>query len=189
MFDLNGNDFQENSIFNNGKAGLVENVEISVEKKVDGSNTPDYKLIAKDNLGTINVGFYYVTPNPQKSQEDNEKFEKQQVSRVVHAGRAVMGKDFAFPTVTSSKQAYDVIFDLIAKNATGKKFNIFTTYGTTQRPSKYLSFRYFSFIEPADVEVSTLVAKNGDLLERPVEDKPINDLDVLDSKATKEFIL
>ena len=189
MFDLNGNDFQENSIFNNGKAGLVRDVEILVEKKNDGGNTPDYKLIAKDNLGTINVGFYYITPNPQKSQEDNEKFEKQQVSRVVHAARAVMGKDFAFPAVTSSKQAYDVLFDLISKNAPGKKFNIFTTYGTTQRPSKYLSFRYFGFIESADVERTTLVTKNGDLLERPVEDKPSDDLDFSNSKSTKEFTL
>lgn len=173
MFDLNGNEFQENVIFNKGVAGLVKNVDISIEKKTDGGNTPDYKLIAKDNASSINVGFYYITPNPQKTAEENEKWEKMNVSRVVHIARAVMGKDYSFPAVTSSKQAYDVLFDLVSKNCAGKKFNVFNTYGTTNKPSKYLGFRFFGFIESADNNPTTLISKQGDLLERPSEDSNV----------------
>jgi len=182
MFDLNGNDFQESTIFNNGKAGLVKNVSISIEKKQGEGNTPDYKLIAKDALGTINVGFYYVTPNSSKTEEQNNQYEKQQVSRIVHLAIAVIGKSYPFPAVSSSKEAYDVLFDLLIKNCNGRKFNIFTTYGTANRPSKYLSFRYFSFIEPAENEVTTLFTKAGDLLERVVEDSNDNKDDSMNFK-------
>jgi hypothetical protein len=192
MFDLNGNEFQENSIFNGGNAGLVKNIDISIEKKTDSGNTPDYKLVAKDAGGTVNVGFYYITPNPQKTEEENAKWEKLNVSRVVHIARAVMGKDYTFPSVTSAKQAYDVLFDLISKNCINKKFNVYVTYGTTNKPSKYLGFRFFSFIESSDNESSTLLHKAGDLLERPTEDSnkvDTDDLNITSTTMSKSFTL
>jgi hypothetical protein len=192
MFDLNSKEFQGNSIFNDGVAGLTKNVEIKIEKKVGEGNTPDYKLIAKDENGQINVGFYYPGNNPAKSKEDNEKFAKQQVSRVLHIARAVMGSDYKFPQVNSAKEAYDTLFELITPHCEGKKFNVYTSYGTTTRPSKYLGFRYFNFIESADATVSRLRPNNMDLMERVEADKPVHsELDELDTstKADENFII
>jgi len=176
MFDLNGKDFQTKTIFNNGKAGLVRNVEISIEEKQGEGNTPDYKLIVTDELGSINSGFYYITPNPQKSQEENERWEKLMVGRVLHIAKAVVGDDYTFPSISSSKEAYDVLFKIIKENSANKKFNIYTNYGTTNRPSKYLSIRFFNFIEPANDGSSTVLkASNSDLLEQVQPDKPSDD--------------
>ena len=146
-------------------------MDISVEKKQDDGNTPDYKLIATDPSGSVNVGFYYVTPNSQKTDEDNAKYAKMQVSRVVHIAKAVMGADYQFPAVTSAKEAYDVLFGLVIDNAKNKKFNVYVTYGTKDRPSKYLGFRFFNFIEDASNNPTTLLSKNVDLLERVSEDE------------------
>jgi len=178
MFDLNGEDFQVKTIFNGGKAGLVRNVAISVELKQDqGSNSPDFKLIATDASGSVNSGFYYITPNPQKSADDNAKWEKLMVGRVLHAAKAVMGADYSFPSVSSSKEAFDVLFKLISENSSNKKFNIYTTYGTPTRPSKYLGFRFFNFIEPAnDGSTTTLYPSNSDLLTQIEPDKNDSDL-------------
>jgi len=54
-------------IFNEGKAGVVCGVKMSIEKKSEeaGSNFPDYKVIFSDNNGgSVDRGFYY--PDPSK---------------------------------------------------------------------------------------------------------------------------
>ena len=175
--DLNGKDFEGGTaIFNGGNAGLAKDVTISVAKrKVDEpENYPNYKLIVKDSDGLeISQGFYYFTPNPQKDEAHNEKRATQEVSRVLHLARAVMGADYDFPAdIASVEQAYDVLFALVKDNAEGKKFNVFTTYGTTMRPSKYLGVRYFDYIEPAG-ENSRLSVKRTDNMERVVADAPM----------------
>jgi hypothetical protein len=174
MFDLNDDkQFGGVQIFNGGEAGLTKNVEISVEKKQvdDADNHPDYKLLAKDASGaTINQGFYYYKPQPQLDSDENKKKEKVQVGRVLSIAKAVMGNDYVFPQVNSGKEAFDVMFKLIEENAPGKKFNVYTTYGTQAYPSIYLGFRYFNFIEPANVEISTLKPNNNDVLVRPEAD-------------------
>lgn len=172
MIDLNGKEFNQTSvsIFNNGDAGAVKNVEMSLEKKepTDAENRPDFKVIFTDENGSVNQGFYYFTPNPQDNPERQSTRETQEVSRVLHLARAVMGNDYAFPAVQSSRQAYDVLFDIISKNIADKKFNVFVTYGTLARPNKkgYLGLRYFDFIESADVEKSRLRVKPQDLMHR-----------------------
>jgi hypothetical protein len=154
MIDLNGNDFGgSNAIFNNGVAGVTRDVEINVEKR--GSDVPetypDFKVeVIDDAGGKINAGFYYFKPNPQADTEYNKKRETQEVSRVLHLAKAVMGSDYIFPAVNSAKEAYDVLFKLVADNTASKKFTVFTTYGTIARPNKkgYMGLRYFNFIEP-----------------------------------------
>ena len=56
MFDLNEKKFGGTVIFNNGQAGLVKNVEISVEKRQPGEpeTYPNYKLVVSDDLGKVN---------------------------------------------------------------------------------------------------------------------------------------
>lgn len=178
MIDLNGKEFNQSSvaIFNNGEAGVVNNVDITVEKKdpSGASNLPDFKVLFTDEIGTVNQGFYYFTPNPQDAPERQKTRETQEVSRVLHLARAVMGSDYAFPAVESSRQAYNVLFDLISKNTSDKKFNVFVTYGTLNRPNKkgYLGVRYFDFVEPADASPSRLRVKPQDLMHRIDPDAP-----------------
>ena len=175
--DLNGKEFEGGTaIFNGGNAGLVKDVTISVTKRQvdEPENYPNYKLVVKDSAGAeISQGFYYFTPNPQKDEAYNEKRATQEVSRVLHLARAVMGADYNFPAeIGSVQEAYDVLFKLVKDNAEGKKFNIFVTYGTTMRPSKYLGVRYFDYIEAA-TDSSRLRVKTADNMERVVADAPM----------------
>lgn len=174
--DLNGREFEGTTIFNGGNAGLVKDVTITVTKRQvdEPENYPDYKLVVKDTSNAeVSQGFYYFTPNPQKDEAYNEKRATQEVSRVLHLARAVMGRDYNFPTdISTVKEAYDVLFSLVKDNAEGKKFNVFVTYGTTQRPSKFLGLRYFDYIEIAG-DSSRLVVKRADNMERVVADSPM----------------
>lgn len=175
MINLNGKEFEGTTIFNGGNAGLVHDVTIAVTKRQvdEPENYPDYKLTVKDATGAeVTQGFYYFTPNPEKPDEYNEKRATQEVSRILHVARAVMGKDYSFPEVNSIKEAYDTLFTLVKDNAGSKKFNVFVTYGTTMRPSKYLGLRYFDFIEPAG-ETSTMRTKRADNMERVEADAPM----------------
>lgn len=178
MIDLNGKDFAQNtvSIFNNGNAGVAKNVDVTLEKRAPGEpeTYPDYKVIYTDEHGSVNQGFYYFTPNPSDSPDRQKTRETQEVSRVLHIARAVMGDTYAFPAVNSAREAYDVLFGLIEKNLAGKKFNVFVTYGTLTKPNKkgYLGVRYFNFIEPATVEKSRLKVGTQDLMERIEADSP-----------------
>lgn len=178
MFDLNDeSEFTGGvAILNGGNAGLVKNIDLAVERKEDPStNKPDFQLVATDAQGSVKEGFYYPTPNPQKTQEENDKYAKMQVGRVLHAAKAVMGNDYQFPAVNNAKEAFDTLFPLIEANTKGKKFNVFTTYGNKNRPSQYLGLRFFDFIEPA-TEDSKLFVKNTDMMERLTADKgPIED--------------
>lgn len=176
MLDLNSKEFNTgSSIFNNGAPGKVDNNTIAVEKKkADEPDTyPNYKLIVTDEAGNkLNQGFYYPTPNAQKSAEDNKKAANREVGRVLHIAKAVLGDDYDFPAVKTAKEAFDVLFKLISQNAGDKKFSVFATYGTKGYPSKFLGLRYFTFIEPTGAESSRLKIASGDQMERLSEDAP-----------------
>ncbi len=173
-FNLNSKEFSTGStIFNGGVAGLVTNNDISVEKKktTDPDNAPDYKLVVTDEAGkTVNQGFYYYNPNDSFTKEENERKEKMQVGRVLHIAHAVVGKDYEFPEVSTSKEAFDTLFKIIRDNCAGKKFNVYVTYGSKQYPSTFLGLRYFNFIEPTNGDVSTLKPANADQMERIMPD-------------------
>lgn len=170
MIDLNSKQFDSVSkIFNNGEAGKVDNVTISVEHKTssDAERHPDFKLIVKDEGGnSINAGFYYPSKDPAKTDEMNQKSANTQVSRVVHVARAVVGKDYDFPAVKTAKEAFDTLFKIIEDEAGDKKFSVFATYGTKAYASKYLGLRFFNFIEPAGSNPTRLKATPQDLMER-----------------------
>lgn len=167
MFDLNGEDFQEKEIkgiFNAGVAGKAENIQIKevIKKQVDDApGGPDYKVIFEDSDGqVINIGFW--------KEPKNEKVE---VSRALHVARAVLGKDYKFPAVSGCADAINKLMKLVAKECKGKLFNLYTNYGTENYPKKYLTVRYFDFIEPADFEGnSKLFKKKDDLLESILKD-------------------
>lgn len=177
MFNLNDdNQFGGSGVFNNGKAGLVKNVKISVEERPVGTNQPHYKLVATDGTGSANQGFYYPEPNPQKDAAANEKTAKMNIGRVLHAAKAVMGDDYVFPEVSSAKEAYDTLFKLIKENSKDKLFNVYATYGTKARPSQYLGLRFFDFIEAA-TDDTKLHPKAMDMMEPITPDAPSASMD------------
>jgi hypothetical protein len=182
-FNLNGEEFKSQSvvIFNNGEAGKVENVAINVEKKTAdmADNAPDYKVIFTDNnKAQVNMGIYYPTPNAQFDDAKNESLAKLSVGKVLSIARSVLGKDYEFPAVNSTKEAVDICMKLTAQNAASKKVNVFVTYGTMGSPKKYLGiYKNFDFIEEAGASPSRLRQTSNpskpqynDLMERVVED-------------------
>jgi len=190
MFDLNEKKFNGVTIFNNGQGGKVENVDISIEKRKqdEPESYPDYKLIVEDTQGgKINQGFYYPIPKAGVNDEINEKTATREIGRVVHIAKAVMGNNYVFPSVSSPKNAYDVLFKLIAENANKKKYNVFVTYGNVKYVSKYMGLRYFNFIEDATTTKSRLVAQPDDVLDRVEPDKDVPDeLSNFNLNSTKE---
>lgn len=189
MFNLNDDSLNGGvAIFNNGNAGKVNNVEMTAERKPasETGNTPDYKLLftAEDGI-SVNQGFYYFTPNPQNSEEQNKKNEGYLISRTLSAAKAVVSNDYKFPEVANSKEALDTLFGIIRDEGKDKKVNVFVTYGTTTRPSKYLGVRYFDFVEAADTleTVSRLKMKNVDMMERVSPDTSQNTGDASASKS------
>ena len=178
-FNLNGDEFKSQSvvIFNNGEAGKVENVSIKIEKrKVDEpDNAPDFKVIFTDeNNASVNLGIYY--PNEQSTEGQT----KMTVGKCLAIARAVLGNEYIFPEVKSTKEAVDVCMSLTAKAQENAKVNVFVTYGTVGAPKKYIGvYKNFDFIEAVGTVGSKLRRTNNplpeksqynDLMERIVED-------------------
>lgn len=178
MFDLNSADFKSQTvaIFNNAQAGKVENVSLTVDKKTveDGERDPDFKITFTNGTGSINMGIYYPTDLSTSSQE------KLTVGKVVAITRAVMGDDFVFPEVSSSKEAVSTCMNLVKKNCDDAKVNILVTYGTIGSPKSFLGvYKNFDFIEKAGTTPSKLkLTRNpnkpqyDDLTERIMADAP-----------------
>ena len=176
MINLNGSEFNSPvvAIFNNGVAGRVDNVSISVEKKKadDADNAPAYKVIFSDSIGSINMGIYYPT---EQSTESQNKMLAQKCADMV---KAVMGDDFVFPEFSSYTELVDGCMRIIAQNSSEAKVNIIATYGTVDYPKKYLGiYKNYNFIEkvgttPTKLRIANNPNKPGynDLLERVVED-------------------
>ena len=178
MFNLNDKNFGGGAtVFNNGVAGKIENVTVSVTKKEmsDPDNSPDYKVIITDVAGgQINTGFYYHKDNAMYDEKRNRDLEGWTVGRVLSIAHAVVPEDFVFPDVESSKQAMDSLFKIIREHSENKMVNVYTNYGTKAKPSQYLSTRYFNFIEKAGTPaaVSKLKFSPNDNLEKLQADSP-----------------
>ena len=178
MIDLNNSEFagKEVTIFNGGTAGLVPNVTVRVEKrKIEEPETnPLFKVFFIDERGgVVNQAWWNFTPNENNTEEKNKDLQGYYISRLLHLARAVMGKTYTFPPVESVAKALELVMDLVANNSSDKKFNVFVTYGTTRKPSKYLNVRYFNFIELAQEGCKSLMTpSNVDLMERLQADQP-----------------
>lgn len=181
MFNLNDASFGGGAtVFNNGNTGKVENVKMSVTRKTatDPDNSPDFKLIFTDTTGgQINTGFYYHKDNEMADEKRNRDMETWLVSRVLSAAKAVVPTDFTFPEVTTSKEALNSLFKIINDHAANTLVNVYVTYGTTAKPSQYLSTRYFNFVENANTPASMtrLKPSANDMMEKLVADAPSTD--------------
>jgi hypothetical protein len=180
MYNLNDSSFDSKgsvTIFNDGKAGLVENVSMSVSKKKpeDKENAPDYKVVFTDaNGGECSTSYWYVTKATEyASIEDQIKKQGTAMKHIIHA---VYGKDFQIPVnATTPQQLLDQSMKLIREGlASGAKFRIFATYGTLNSRKEYIQPRsWVPFVENMThpgTDTSLKVSANVDAIERLTKD-------------------
>jgi len=180
MYNLNDSSFDSKgsvTIFNDGKAGLVENVTMSVSKKKpeDKENAPDYKLVFTDsNGGECATSYWYVTKATEyASIEDQIKKQGTGMKHIIHA---LYGKDFEIPVnATTPQQLLDQSMKIIRDGlASGAKFRIFATYGTLNSRKEYIQPRsWVPFVENMNhpvTETSLKVSANVDAIERLTKD-------------------
>jgi hypothetical protein len=137
MDGINLNDSQYElktvKIFNNGDAGVVNSCSIRAERKkaTDADNAPAYKLILSDASGAeINKGYF--DGFSQSSEAALGFF----VKEMKHLASLL---EFTLPeSVTSYKELLDVAMKGVYDNCAGKTVNVFVSYGTKERPKKYL---------------------------------------------------
>lgn len=166
------------TVFNKGIAGKTDKVKIEVTKRRsdEPESNPLYKLVFTDSTGAqVNQGFFPQKDNENYSKEKNEANANYFLGRILSAAKAVVPEGFEFPDVEgkSVNEIADILFSIIKSHSDGVLVNVFTTYGTKEKPSKYLGLRFFDFIERADnTGYSRLTPKGNDMMERLVEDAP-----------------
>ena len=174
MINLNDDSFDGGSnvaIFNNGTAGIVENVKLSVTKKTaeDKENAPNYKLVYTDSTeASVNAAFWYVTEaTDYNTVEEQIKKQGKVLKHLVHA---VYGADYEFPSYPTAAAMLDGVMKLI-KAATGDTYRVFANYGSTMGAKAYIQVRsWVPFIEPMNVTESRLKVSNIDSMQRLQED-------------------
>lgn len=174
MINLNDESFDGGSnvtIFNNGTAGIVENVKISVKKKTaeDKERAPDYKINYTDaSGGEVNTAFWYVTEPTDYATVDELVIKQGKVLK--HLIHAIYGSDYDFPNYTNGAVMLDGVMKLI-KDGAGNTYRVFANYGSTRSVKEYIQVRsWVPFIEPMNVSDSRLKPGNIDAMERLVAD-------------------
>lgn len=172
------NEIQESKIINNGKAGLVKGLSLTLESKTSehNENFPDFKFIFSESNGArIDVSFYYFTNKEFETQNDKNKRMNVYLRRLMHIVKAVMGQDYS-PTdeFANMKDAADFCVKVIKDNCSDKLFDLFINFGTTRYPSKrgFLEVRFNTpFVRNEDQShIVSLV---------PIEDEIIDKSDLI----------
>jgi hypothetical protein len=169
MINLNDASFdasESKAIFNDGNAGIAENVALSVSKKKpeDKEGSPDYKLVFTDeNGGSCNSSYWYVEKATEYSSIEEQVTKQGKVMK--HLIHAIYGQTYQFPNFTSSREMLDGCMKIIRDGlASGPKFRIFTNYGTTSSVKNYIQPRsWVPFIEPMAVSLADTRLKPGNL--------------------------
>ena len=174
MINLNDSAFDAKAgvaIFNDGKAGIVENVIASVNKKKaeDKQGSPEYKLTFTDEAGaTCNSSFWYV--EQATAYATVEELIKKQGTILKHILHAIYGADYQLPNFQSAKEMLDGCMKLIREGAAaGHKFRMFANYGSTQSVKNYIQPRsWVPFMEAMSVPAaeSRLKVSNIDAMAR-----------------------
>lgn len=174
MINLNDSAFDAKAgvaIFNDGKAGVVENVLLTVNKKKpeDKQGSPEYKLTFTDEAGaTCNSSFWYVEQaTAYATVEDQIKKQGTVMKHILHA---IYGADYQLPNFQSAKEMLDGCMKLVREGAAaGHKFRMFANYGSTQSVKNYIQPRsWVPFVEPMSVAAadSRLKVSNIDAMAR-----------------------
>ena len=176
MIDLNSTDFDSKSIFNEGVAGLVNNVTIKVVPATPqeiAEKKPNYNLVFIDQTGAeTRKGYYvidrsHVLPNVTNQQEEYDKRVKNQGRELKHIILAVHGPAVKFPQFQNEKQMLDMCMQMIHQSPNpAKKYRVFCNYGSPSHPKEFLEVRRFvPFIESEDNPEITLIQNKNDLME------------------------
>jgi len=155
-------------IFNNGVAGGVDNVTVTVTKDLEanGENKrPVFSIIFTDEKGaTTNQGWWL------QKQDDEEKGLKKNITKL----RAILeatGFSGTYPSGNSYDELLGKLLKLIGENAKGKKFRVWANYGTTQGPKPFIQVRNWSpCMELMGTTPTTLEPANIEVLQRPTPD-------------------
>ena len=180
MINLNDSqyDAKTSKIFNEGLAGITENVTISVKRKgaEDNAKSPDYKLVIKDEDGVeIAHGFYFVTEATQyKSIEEQIKSQGMFLKHLLHSIINPSAQIPQFSTATDMLNGcMKLIHDHIKANP-NQKFRIFTNYGSTKSPKQFIQLRsWVPCIEKMNVVESVLAVSNFDQMSRLEASAPV----------------
>ncbi|AGO48924.1 hypothetical protein N356_gp032 [Cellulophaga phage phi14:2] len=158
MSKINLNSFvqedKEVVVFNNGTAGRVKGVTVSVSKKKpeDSANSPDFKIFTTDsNGGSVNLGIYYPT---ERTKDSEIKIRYNQMVSLLFALNPSL-RDKALPEFENNRQGYDFLIQEIAKNSKASLINVFVSYGIRKKPETYLSFRAYNIFEAGNTSDET----------------------------------
>jgi len=170
MFNLNDSAFDAKegaAIFNNGKAGIAENITVSISKKKpeDKPNSPDYKVTFTDeNGGSCNTSFWYIDKATEyASVEEQAQKQGKVLKHIIHA---IYGPNYQFTSGFDSTRALlDGCMKIIRDGlASGPKFRVFANYGSTQSVKQYIQPRsWVPFMEPMSVDISETRLKVGNI--------------------------
>lgn len=174
-FNLNDDNYEAGNIkiFNNGVAGVVEDVTLSVERKKedDKDEAPLYKLIFTDSSGAIiNKGLWYA--NKATDYKTIDKVQQDQGKLIRNLLKAAYGQDYVIPTFNSAEDMLDSGMKLLREGLkSNPKFRIIVNYGSVKSVKKFLEVRSWApFIESMNVEKSELFLGDFDAKEGLKED-------------------
>jgi len=158
---------KEFKVFNDGIAGVVENVKIRIEKKASSDTDdkkPVYKLIATDSQGAeVNEGFYYHKDAEEKG------FKNYQAQRLILLARGVFGDDIKFPVWSNPVEVLDGVMKMVAPALSKGAWRVAIAYGTTKRKESYLGFKSFgSFIQPMSAENKLALDRTDNTERKPL---------------------
>ena len=184
MYNLNDDGFnakQGVTIFNDGNAGLVNDVKMSVYKKTkdDKENAPDYKVTFTDSSGgEVSSSYWYATKDTQYSTiEEQARKQGKSMKHIIHA---VYGASFEIPFIAKSpKELLDMSMKCIKDGlaSTPSKFRIFATYGTLNSVKNYIQPRsWVPFVESMNTSEDATrlkLAPSIDAMARVEESQPV----------------
>jgi len=138
MINLNDKKYEDKSpkIFNGGRAGIVKDCDIRVEKKTkeDPENSPLFKLYIIDSAdGEMNKGYY-----TNFKSEKAEEFFVREMKHLINVFRL---------KVPEAYDSYDEMLSTIMKAIKEKegevKVNVAVAYGTEAYPKRFLELDGF----------------------------------------------
>lgn len=164
------------AIFNKGKAGITENVTVTLEKKKadDKEFAPDYKIVYTDvDGGVCNTPLWYVTKETEWNSV--EELIQKQGKILKHLLHCALGPNAKLPVVNSAQAMLDEAMKML-RTALPKlgTVRIFANYGTDEHRKKFIQPRsWVPFIEASNVPLDETVLKKSDIdgMSRLVEDE------------------
>jgi len=153
--DLNSKEFDGTLIFNDGVAGVVENVRVEVSKKDVGAadNLPEYRLRFINESGAgIDKAFFYL----DETTENFDRRLKGLGSELKHIWGTLIGPETKIPGFNTHKEMLDGMLkafrEALADNL-DELYRVTVDYGTVDYPQQYMRVQTFPpYIESMHVE-------------------------------------